>query len=187
MTRVVLRKVPGALALGLLASLGAHAALYGNEHAMGGGYHAAFVQVAIATVLSVFLGLSALAWSAAGRVPDGSVLAARLNDRIPGLAALGSATALWFGLAEALEPHHAGAPPLLMLLALVAVAWLVRRIALAAIKILARVVFGIAQPRFSPRTPSWSRRPRTPALRRVFFGARRRFARPPPIVSLNCA
>ncbi len=183
MTRVALRKVPGALALGLLASLGAHAALYGNEHAMGGGYHAAFVQVAVAAVLSLFLGMSAIAWTAAGRVPDGSVLAARLGDRIPGLPALGAATALWFGLAEAVEPHHAGAPPLLILLALVVAAAVVRRIAVAAIALLARVVFAIARLSFSPRTPLWSRRPRTPARRRVFVGARRRFARPPPIAA----
>lgn len=187
MTRVIPRKVPGALALGSLASLGAHAALYGNEHAMGGGYHAAFVQVAIAAVLGLLLGASAIAWSSAGRTPDGSVLAARLSDRIPSLAALGAATALWFGIAEAIEPHHAGAPPLAILLALALAAAIVRQIAVLAVAWLARVVFAIARLTFAPRTPCWSRRPETPApLRRILCG-RRRFARPPPIILALCA
>jgi hypothetical protein len=184
---VILRKVPGALALGLLASLGAHAALYGNEHAMGGGYHAAFVQVAIAAVLGLFLGASALAWSSAGRTPDGSVLAARLTDRLPGFAPLAVATALWFGVAEAIEPHHAGTAALVTLLALALAAATVRLLAVVGLAFLARVVFAIARPAFSPRTPCWARRPESPApLRRILCG-RRRFARPPPIDSLHCA
>jgi hypothetical protein len=180
---VILRKVPGALALGLLASLGAHAALYGGEHAMGGDYHGLLVQVAIAGVLSLLVGLSALAWSAAGVTPDGTVLAARLHERLPGLAPLGAAATLWFGIAEAIEAHHAGAAPLAILLALTAVAWIVRRVAIFAVAVLASVVFTVARLAFSARTPRWARRPRTPALRRFFFGARRRFARSPPIAA----
>ncbi len=185
MTHVVLRKVPGALALGLLASLGAHAALYGSEHTMGGGYHSALVQLAIAAGLSLLLGMSALAWGAAGRTPDGSVLATRLSDRLPGLAAVVAATALWFAIAEGIEPHHAGAAPLAILLALAAVAWIVRRIAIFAVACIARVAFAIARLAFSPRAPRWFRRPETPApLRRVLSG-HRRFARPPPIATIR--
>ncbi len=187
MTRVILRKVPGALALGLLTSLGAHAALYGNEHAMGGGYHGLLVQAAIVGALSLVVGLGAVGWSAAGGTPDGTVLAARLHERLPGLAALGAAATLWFGIAEAIEPHHAGVAPLAILLALAAIAWIVRRIAILAVAVLASVVFAVARLAFSARTPRWARRPRTPALRRFFFGARRRFARPPPTASLHCA
>ncbi len=47
-TVVTLRKAPGALALGLLASLAAHAPLYGGGHAMGGTYHALILQAALA-------------------------------------------------------------------------------------------------------------------------------------------
>jgi len=180
---VIPRKVPGALALGLLASLGAHAALYGNEHAMGGGYHGLLVQVAIVGALSLVVGLGALAWSAVGVTPDGTVLAARLHERLPSLAALGAAVTLWFGIAEAIEPHHAGVAPLAVLLVLAAVAWIVRRIAIFAVAVLASVVFAIARLAFSSRTPRWARRPTTPALHRSFFGARRRFARPPPIAA----
>ncbi|MBV8345403.1 MAG: hypothetical protein JO190_10485 [Candidatus Eremiobacteraeota bacterium] len=184
---MTLRKVPGALALGLLASLGAHAALYGGEHAMGGGYHSLLVQVAIAGALSLVVGLSALAWSAAGVTADGSVLATRLNDRLPGLAALAATAAIWFVMAEGIEPHHAGAPPFAILLALAAAAWIVRRIAIFAVALLARVVFAIARLMFSPRALLWARRPRTLAPRLPLFGERRRFARPPPIVSLHRA
>jgi hypothetical protein len=180
---VIPRKVPGALALGLLASLGAHAALYGNEHAMGGGYHALLVQVAIGGALSLLVGFGALAWSAAGRTPDGSVLATRLNERLPGIAALALTATLWFGIAEAIEPHHAGAATLVTLLVLAVMAAIARQIAILAIAFIARVVFAIARLAFSPRAPHWARRPRTSALRRFFFGARRRFARPPPIVA----
>lgn len=183
MTRVILRKVPGALALGLLASLGAHSALYGGEHAMGGDYHAVVVEIAIGGILALLVGLGALAWSAAGLTPDGTVLASRLNDRLPGFAALAGATALWFGIAEALEPHHAGAAPVATVLALAAVAWIVRQIAVFAVAFLARVVFAIARFAFSARTPSWAPRQRRPAPRRPLFGTRRRFARPPPITA----
>jgi hypothetical protein len=184
---VILRKVPGALALGLLASLGAHVALYGGEHSMGGGYHALLVQAAIAGILSLAVGLSALAWNALGATPDGTILAARLTDRIPGFAELGAAAALWFGLAEAIEPHHAGAAPLAIVLALAGVVWLVRRIAILAVAILARAVFAISRPGFSARTPSWARRRKTSPPSRPLFGARRRFARPPPTGLLHCA
>jgi len=184
---VSLRKVPGALALGLLASLGAHTALYGGDHAIGGGYHALLVQVAVGGVLSLLVGLAALAWSASRLTGDGTILATRLNERLPGLAALGTAAAFWFGVAEAIEPHHAGAAPLAILLALAAVAWIVRQIAVFAVTLLARVVFAIARLAFSTRTPSWAPRQRRAAPRRPLFGTRRRFARPPPILSPNCA
>jgi hypothetical protein len=154
---------------------------------MGGGYHGLLVQVAVACALSLVVGLGALAWSAAGATPDGSILAVRLNDRLPRFGALVAATALWFGIAEAIEPHHAAAAPLVILLALFAVTWIVRQIALFAVALVAHVVFAIARLAFSPRSPSWTRRPRTSAPRRRIVAGRRRFARPPPIVSLHRA
>ncbi|MBV8498739.1 MAG: hypothetical protein JO003_05755, partial [Candidatus Eremiobacteraeota bacterium] len=143
--------------------------------------------VAMAGALSLVVGLSALAWSAAGVTPDGSVLAARLNDRLPGLTVLAAAAAIWFGIAETIEPHHAGAAPWAILIALATVAWVVRQIAIFAVTLLARVVFAIARLVFSPRAPRWTRRSRTLAPRLPLFGERRRFARPPPIVSLHRA
>ena len=83
-TLVTLRKVPAALALGLLASMLAHGGLYGGEHAMGGGYHAALVQMALAGAVGLFLFFGLLAASGKNAVVDGSVLAARLLERLPG-------------------------------------------------------------------------------------------------------
>ena len=63
---VALRKVPGCLALGLSASLAAHAALYGGEHAIGGAYHALLVQIALAAALGFIALVGALAWAQSG-------------------------------------------------------------------------------------------------------------------------
>jgi hypothetical protein len=153
---------------------------------MGGAYHSVLLEVAAAGVVSLLVALSALAWSGAGFTTDGSVLAARLNERLPGVAALTAAAAFWFGIAEAIEPHHAGAAPLAIVLALAAVAWVVRQIAIFAVSYIARVVFAIARLAFSTRVPSWARRPETPAPRRRRFGGRRLFVRPPPIATV-CA
>jgi hypothetical protein len=180
---VILRKVPGALALGLLASLVAHAALYGGEHAMGGGYHALFVQAAITGVLGLLVGFGALAWSGAGGTADGSILAARLSSRLPGGAAILASASLWFALCEGVEPHHAGAAPWLMVLCLIAASWIVKLLARGVVACLARAVFAITRLTFSPRTPNWTRRPRLQPIRHRVVCTRRRFARPPPSIA----
>ena len=82
-TAVALRKVPGALAVGLLASLAAHTALFGGSHAMGGAYHELFLQAALTIVVGACLLFASLAWSGAKSTADGSVLAARLCSRFP--------------------------------------------------------------------------------------------------------
>jgi hypothetical protein len=178
---VILRKVPGALALGLLASLVAHAALYGGEHAVGGGYHALFVQAAVTGVLGLLVGFGALAWSGSSGTADGSILAARLSSRLPGGAAILASASLWFVVGEGVEPHHAGATPWLMVLSLTAASWIVRLLARALVACLARAVFAISRLTFSPRTPHWARRPRLQPIRHRILCTRRRFARPPPI------
>jgi hypothetical protein len=154
---------------------------------MGGNYHAGLVQVAIAAVLGLLFGLTALAWSAAGHTPDGTILAARLNERLPGLAALAAATAFWFAIAEAVEPHHAGAAAFVTVVALLVAACVVRQIAVAAVALLARIVFAIARLIFTPRAQLSTRRPATPAPFRRILRGRRRFARPPPIALALCA
>lgn len=177
---MTLRKVPGALVLGLLASLVAHAALYGAEHAMAGGYHALLVQAAIAGAIGFLMTFGAIAWSAAGSIPDGSVLAARLTERLPDFAVVGATAAGWLALAEAVEPHHASAPAVVMVACLVLASWLVQRFARSIVEALASLAIAISRPAFTPRTPSWTRhRPASPLARRAPC-ARRRFARPPP-------
>ena len=81
-----LREFPGALALGLLASLGAHTALYGSSHEMGGAFHSELVSVAVAALGGLLVAFGALAWTGSRHAADGSVLAARLTGRLPGLA-----------------------------------------------------------------------------------------------------
>jgi len=181
MTGVTLRKVPGALILGLLASLAAHAGLYGSGHAMGGSYHGLLLQIALAGILGLIAFFGGLAWGAAGSTSDGTVLAVRLRERLPSGAWVLLSAAAWYVTGESIEPGHAAASLAGSLAALLfasyAVAWLARVITGA----VARAVLAVARTAFSPRTPSWQRfARRTPARRRPPH-TRRRFARPPPI------
>jgi hypothetical protein len=180
---MTLRGLPGALALGLLASLVAHATLFGGEHAMGGAYHALLLQAAAAACVGLLATFCALAWAGAGQVADGSVLARRLTDRLPGFAPLVAASGGWFALIEALEPHHAEAPLLATLLCLVVAAWLLLAAARGVTRAIAKAAIAVARTPFSPRVPVWTRRVRPAPLVRRSPLLRRRFARPPPIAN----
>ncbi len=184
---MALRKVPGAVALGLLASLAVHAVLYRGEHAMAGGYHADFVAAAAAAALGFLTGFAALAWSGRGQAADGSIVAARLNERLPALWQVGVCAALWLSLAEAIEPSHAAPMPLVTALCIAAVAWAITLAARAIVAALAGAIIAICRDAFSPRTPAVLRRSAPPPLRRDLRYARRRFARPPPIALLHRA
>jgi hypothetical protein len=181
---VTAREFPGALALGLLASLGAHAALYGGDHEMGGNYHALLLQAALAGSVALLALFGSVASGGAAHVTDGSVLATRLARRLPGLASLVVATSFWYVLAERIEPHHAGAPLAPSILALAVAAWIVLRLAKAIVKTLAGAVFAALRSPWAARTPRWIRRaPFLPIARRSPL-LRRRFARPPPSVAI---
>jgi hypothetical protein len=179
---VTLRKVPGVLALGLLASLAAHAVLYRGEHAMGGSYHSLLVQAAAGLSIGLLAFFGALAWSGK-RAASGSVLAVRLQERLPGFFWILAATALWYAAAEAIEPHHAPASPTLVLVSLAAAAAAVLALAHSVVGALARAAIAILSSPFSSRAPSWNRRARPrPALRRA-PRTYRRYVRPPPIAA----
>jgi hypothetical protein len=182
---VTLRKVPAALALGLLASMLAHSGLYGGEHVMGGGYHAALIQTALAGAVGLFLFFGLLAASGKNAVVDGSVLAARLIERLPGYGSLCIATVAWYAVAEYLEPHHAAPSLLAVPLSLAAASWLVSLLTRGVVAVLSGAVIAAWRTAFSPRTPVWFRRLHSPLLTRRVLWARRRFARPPPI-GLDC-
>jgi hypothetical protein len=179
---VTLRKVPGALALGLLASLTAHAALYGNGHAMGGLYHALILQAALVGALGLLLFFGALALSAS-RTAQGSVLAARLRERLPSFIGVLLGATAWYVAAEAIEPHHVDSSPIAAIAALALAAWLVRLVARGIAAALAHAVIAVFRASFSPRTPAWERRSRPRPIRRRPIWTRRRFARPPPIAA----
>jgi hypothetical protein len=150
---------------------------------MGGPYHALLAQGAIAACVSLLAFFGALAWGESGGTAEGSVLAARLRDRLPGLFSILTAAGLWFAAAEAIEPHHAPASPILALISLAAAAWVVLRLARAIVGALARAAIFMLRPPFSPRAPSWNRRARLQPIRRRAPLTHRRFARPPPIVA----
>lgn len=178
---MTLRKVPGALALGLLASLAAHAALFGGAHAMGGAYHGLLVQVALAGGLGIALFFGGLAWNNSHGVTDGSVLAARLRERLPSALGMLTATALWYSAAETFEPHHAAVPPGAAIGALAVAGWLVLRIARFFADAIADAVIGVLRAAFTHRTPTWKKRSRSRPIARHAPRVHRRFARPPPI------
>jgi hypothetical protein len=179
LARVKLRKVPGCIVLGLLAAMAAHAALY--QHAMGGAYHALVLQIAQTAALGFVALVGALAWTQSESAPDGSVLAARLCERLPGVGSVvASAAALYLAI-EAIEPHHAGAPVIALLGALAAASYVVLHLARAISGGFARAVFAISRKSFLPRAPAWRRRSRGRLIPRPSFVARRRFARAPPV------
>ena len=179
---MTLRKVPGALALGLLASIGAHAVIFGDEHVMGGAFHGLLVQIALVAGGGLLAFFSALAWGQASAA-DGSIVAARLRERLPGVVPVLFCAALWYAGAESLEPRHEAASPAAMLLVLAALSWLVLRLAGLVAGILAGAIFAAARARFAARAPVWARRARPQVASQRTRLARRLFARPPPIAA----
>ena len=178
-----LREIPGALALGLLASLLAHTALYGGEHAMGGAYHELLVQIAAVGSLGFVTLLGALAWTGSRGTSDGSILAVRLAARLPRLAPVAAAAAFWFALGEHIEASHSGAVQVLTVIFLVAAAWLLRALGRGAVRLLAGAVIAISRSPFAGRTPVWVRHARQAPIACRSPQLRRRFARPPPIAN----
>jgi hypothetical protein len=181
MTGVTPRKVPGALILGLLASLLAHAGLYGGGHAMGGPYNGLLLDSALAGTLGLLAFFAALAWGQSGATVDGSIMAARLRQQLPGAPAVLVATGLWYVAGEAIEPHHAGASLIGSLCLIVVFAYAVLWLARIATAALARAVLAIARLSFSPRRPFRQRHSEPRPLNRRVRYSPRRFARPPPI------
>jgi hypothetical protein len=177
---VKVREFPGALALGLLASLGAHTALYGSSHEMGGAYHEEFITMALAALGGFLVAFGALAWTGSRHSADGSVLAARLLHRLPGIAPVLVATALCFAAGERLEPQHAGASVWALVAAIVASAWLVVFLTRTAIKALAEAVVIFSAPGYAQRKPMWLRRSAPVFAVAPAPSLRRRYARPPP-------
>ena len=180
---MTLRKVPAAVALGLLASLAAHAAVYGREHAVGGNQHALLLEIAAGALVALVSAALLLAWSGARMAMTGSVLSARLTCRLPGFVPLLGSTVLWYAGIERLEPQHADASLLSVGLSLVVAAWLVARLCRRLCAVLAKTILSIAAPPFNARTFAWFVSRTSAPLRRRILPSHRRFARPPPIGS----
>jgi hypothetical protein len=187
MTSVTLRKVPGGITLGLLASLMAHGVLYGSSHAMGGSYHELLVQIALLGFVGLFAFFGAVAWGDAGGTSDGSVLAARLRERVPNVAGVFVSAGVWFVAAESIEPGHTAAPIAASLATLIGASYAVSWFARVITRAIARAVLIVTRTVFAPRTPAWQHRFDQPIVLRRTLLSRRRFARPPPIATFNCA
>jgi hypothetical protein len=177
---VIVRQLLAALGLGLLASLLAHAGLYGSDHALGGGYHDGFDALALAGMLGLGFATLNLAWAGRECCCLGTVLAARLSRLIPNPLALFAATAGSFACGEFVEGSHARASTWLVVLVLAAAATLVRILAGFFVQAIAAITIAIITRTFAPRLPRAIRVfGRAPALAAVpYLG--RRFARPPP-------
>jgi hypothetical protein len=177
--------MPAVLAFGLLASLLAHVGLYGGEHSMGGAYNELFVELAAAGCGAFAAFLGGLAWAGARRSADGSILAAHLRARLPHVAPLTASATLWFALGERIEPAHSGVGTFVTLACLFAASWLLLRVVRWAVALLADAIVAVVRSPFADRIPIRTRQFRpTPTVRRSPL-LRRRFARPPPIVSIG--
>lgn len=178
---MILRKVPGALALGLLASLVAHAALYAGRHAVGGTYNAFLLELALAAALAFVALLGALACAQSMSSTDEKLLNANLRQRLPGVGIVLAMASAWYVAVEAIEPHHAAASGIALLAALAAASYAALRLVHAITAGFARAAIAISRTAFSSRVPGWRRRPRGRLIARRSFLARRRLARAPPI------
>jgi hypothetical protein len=181
---VKLRELPGTLILGLLASLLAHAASFGGDHAVGGPFHEALSSLALAGGLGFALLLGLAAWSKTARLAQGSVLAARLGPLVPSAASVTAfATPAFFAI-EALEGRHAPVIIGVVLVALAISSFVVAKLAQLFVRAIAHLVVAIASHAFAPRLPYFIRRasarPRICSTRFTY----RRFARPPPRMML---
>jgi hypothetical protein len=180
------RQLPGALALGFLASIVAHASSFGESHVMGGSYHDLFVDAAIAVGGGLLTLCASLAWTSAGRTRDGSVVATTLRQRLPSLPALVLSTAAWLWCIERSEPTHAPANPLLLATAVALASLLIMLASRTLLRVLAAIVLAVRVRRLrakrSPCTTPFFSEPH--AARAVAFSYRR-FARPPPVATLR--
>ncbi len=172
--------------LGLLAALLAHTASYGSDHVVGGSHHVALELLALAGAGAFAVVVAGLAWLGAGRHADGSILAAAVRPLVPSLGGLLASATLWFALIESIEPEHVTQAPMLVIglclfaaCALIAFAakWFVAAVA----AIVALTIISLA---FAPRAASYRRCfEHFSSARRIDF-VYRRFARPPPALTL---
>ncbi|HEX8806183.1 MAG TPA: hypothetical protein VF741_04500 [Candidatus Aquilonibacter sp.] len=180
-----LRQLLPVASLGLLAALLAHTASYGGSHVVGGSHHAALELLALAGVGGFIAVCAALAWLGAGRQSEGSVLAAAMRPLVPSFGSLLIGATSWFVAIESMEPAHLVHVPLLVIaLALIAAAAMISFAATWFVRAIAAIAIAIASTTFARRLTTYSRRfEQRSSARRTDF-VYRRFARPPPALTL---
>lgn len=179
---MTLRQLPGALILGLLASLVAHTLGYGDGHIQGGAYHDGLVALATLGGAGLLAAATIAAFFSAGPHGTGSVIAARIRSHVPGLAAIGASALGWYAAAESLEPTHATASSVLMAALLALATIVIGFLAALLVRFVAAIAMGIFESPFANRQPLFARRAyvlaRVPSAR----AARRPVSRPPPVL-----
>ncbi len=181
-----LRQLPGALILGLLASLAAHAAGFGGSHMEAGAYHELLSTVAFAGAGGTLIVAIAAAFGTGGKCAQGTVLAARLCAWIPRARAVAVAGGVWFAFIESLEPAHGPASFIIIALAMLVAALALRGLAVLTARALANCVIAIARIATARRTIFLVRRYSSPAIVTPHL-ARRIVTRPPPRIDLLSA
>ena len=173
--------MPGALALGLLASVLGHSAAFGSQHEMGGAYHETLVALLTSSLGVAALAVIFLAVAGAKTVQEGSVLAARLCVFVPGIPLLTATSCAWYQFFESVEGAHRQAPFLVVAAMLVAAVLAVHGIVRWFIAFVAALVFCIVSNAFDSRGRCWTRQIDHPLPVQFDVALRRRFARPPPV------
>lgn len=181
---MTLRQMPGALLLGLLASLAAHALAFGQGHTEGGAYHGFLMNLALC---GAGTGLCAAMLAAFGRAPtcaQGSILACRLAAFVPGVRVVAASGLAWFAAIESFEPAHAGVSLLVVAAGMLLAALALRHLALFVLRLLAQLALSTARPGFAMRAPFVLRRAVAPAFVPARIFAPHHVTRPPPALSL---
>ncbi len=186
LTLMSLRQLPGALILGLLASLVAHAAGFGDGHMAAGAYHELLSTLAFAGAGGALITAVIAAFGKAGSCAQGSVLASRLCTWIPGASAVALAGGAWFTLIESLEPAHGPASFAIVALAMLAAALALRGLAVLTARALARCAITIVRVAVAPRKVFFVGHYSAPATVTPHF-ARRIVTRPPPRTTFGFA
>lgn len=176
-----MRRFPGALALGLLTAFVAHMVVYGNGHVIGGSYCAVLRALASAAALGLGAFWFSICLASRGRLCQGSVLTASISRLLPSLTGIFATSLAWFCLIESVEDGHARAPTGCIVLALLMAAALVKLLALAGLRTLAKIAFLCDTGAFKNRAPSWIVIPDRLIVAVPVVRALRLFSRPPPI------
>ncbi|MBV8639423.1 MAG: hypothetical protein JO322_15185 [Candidatus Eremiobacteraeota bacterium] len=178
-----LRQLPGALILGLLASLTAHAAGFGGSHTEAGAYHELLSILAFAGAGGALVAAVAAAFGSCGNCVQGSVLAARMCTWIPRARAVAFAGGVWFAVIESLEPAHGPASFAIIGLAMLVAALALRGLAVLTARALATCALAVARVATARRALFVVRRYESPAVVTPHV-ARRIVTRPPPRLDL---
>lgn len=174
-----LRHLPGALILGLLASLAAHTAAFGSGHTEGGAYHALVTTLALAGAGGALLAALTAAFGTGGTCAQGSVLAARLSTWIPNAPLVAVSGTAWFALIESTEPSHAAASILAIAAGMLVAALALRTGAIFVARIISECALAIAKAVSEQLNIFIVRRYLAPAVVTPHL-ARRIVTRPPP-------